>query len=540
MNLRRTLLAGAAALLVCLFVTPISADANTSSGVTSNTVLFGASYPQTGISSPGISSYYFGIAAYFDHVNANGGIYGRKLVFLTEDNSGTPTGAVTKTVNLLSSLGVFGLISNAPSCPNQLAAAKSAGLARLGVPNTFVDCFLENTEESQDQNSTNFYSKISAKDEASILKAYIDKTYPNQRIAVVSQDGDNSLYLSKLTVDSKVICNKVFNASIQTLVIGCNSSTSPLRDGDVVLYAGSPTGLVSLIANYSISQKLNLKYFVNYDAYNPRVFQITPSSAMASAEIHTLSHNALITETANKAVSTLVSIGQKYAPGIDIDQRFLNGLNAGYVIAGVLAAVGPELDRDRFMQAMTLFGPKFDLLGVSEKSQKLTERFISTGGVIVKNFGSSSEAISEVLTLEQGKLKIQPRKVNQFSPNGLPSVSQLLPTPTPTPTPAATSKPTPAPSATADPIVENEGEEEEPFGKVTIKKDKNKYTISISSNLPNEILQVRATKKGAKSIVYKITTNDDGAAKFTTTRVLAGFQVALLLDGEILTSVKAG
>jgi hypothetical protein len=58
--------------------------------------------------------------------------------------------------------------------------------------------------------------------------------------------------------------------------------------------------------------------------------------------------------------------------------------------------------------------------------------------------------------------------------------------------------------------------------------------------LPEEPLQVRATKKGQKSIIFKVTTNDQGAAKFTTTRALAGFQLVLLLDGEILSSVKAG
>ena len=74
---------------------------------------------------------------------------------------------------------------------------------------------------------------------------------------------------------------------------------------------------------------------------------------------------------------------------------------------------------------------------------------------------------------------------------------------------------------------------------IYVKKDKNKFIISISSNLPNENLQVRATKKGQKAISFKITTNDDGVVKFTTTRSLGGFQVGLLLDGEILSSVKA-
>ena len=82
--------------------------------------------------------------------------------------------------------------------------------------------------------------------------------------------------------------------------------------------------------------------------------------------------------------------------------------------------------------------------------------------------------------------------------------------------------------------------QEEPFGKILVKKDKTKYAISIESNLADELLQVRATKKSQKSIIFKVTTNGDGNAKFTTRRVLSGYQLALLFDGKILSSVKAG
>ena len=63
--------------------------------------------------------------------------------------------------------------------------------------------------------------------------------------------------------------------------------------------------------------------------------------------------------------------------------------------------------------------------------------------------------------------------------------------------------------------------------------------ISISSNLPNENLQVRATKRGQRAISFKVATDDDGSAKFNTSRSLSGYQVALSLDGEILSSVRA-
>ncbi|MCX6456431.1 MAG: ABC transporter substrate-binding protein [Actinobacteria bacterium] len=548
MNLRKTSFAGVAILFCSLFTGLNNSYAEENTGVTSTTVTFAATFPLTGAASPGISSYYLGVNAYFDHINANGGIYGRKLVFLNLDNMGIPGTAINKTTELLSSFDSFAFISNAPSCSNQLAVKSSVSPARRGVPNLFVDCYLESVEDSSEYVSTNYYSKLSSKNEIKILKSYIDRTLPNQRIALAYQDDDNGIQISKLANDSKVVCKKNFPAGAESFLSGCNSTVSPLRDGDVVIYAGSPAGLARLIMSYSVNLKLNLKYFVNYDAYNLKVFQLAGLPMTNSTEIYTVSHNSLISETSNNSVSTLSEIGQRYSLGTAVDQRFLNGMNAAYIVANVLGSVGPDLTRERFMKAMDLFGSQFDVLGVSARSQDLSDRFIPTGGVIVRNIGATSESISEVFSIVQNQISIGSRKSIQISNKGLPVLIQLLPKPTPTPTPTVkpTSTPTPSPTLTVkptptpEPIVEIDGEDEEPFGKITVKKEKTKYTISVLSNLPNEALQVRATKKGQKAIIYKVTTNDDGAAKFSTTRALAGYQLVLLLDGEILSSVKAG
>jgi hypothetical protein len=546
MKLRKASIAGVVVIFCSLFTVPNYSYAEGNFGVTTSTVTFGATFPLTGAASPGISSYYSGVNAYFDHVNANGGIYGRKLVFLNLDNMGIPSTAINKTTELLLSFDSFAFISNAPSCSNQQAVKSSVSPARRGIPNLFVDCYLESVEESSEYVSTNYYSKISAKNEITILKSYIDQTFPNQRIALAYQDDDNGINISKLANDPKVVCKRSFPAGAEFSLSGCTSTTSTLRDGDVVIYSGSPTGLARLIASYSVNLKLNLKYFVNYDSYNPKVLQLAGLPLTSTTEIYSVSHNSLISETSKNSVSTLTKIGQNYSQGLTLDQRFLNGMNSAYIVANVLAAVGPDLTRERFMKAMDLFGSQFDVLGVSSRSQNLIDRFIPTGGFVVRNVGTTSEAVTEVYSIQQSQITLNSRKSNPISNNGLPQLTQLLPsstpTPTPTPTPIPIPIPTPkqTPSATPAPVVEIDGEDEEPFGKIAVKKEKTKYTISIMSNLPNELLQVRATKKGQKAIIYKVTTNDDGAAKFTTTRALAGFQLVLLLDGEILSSVKAG
>jgi ABC-type branched-subunit amino acid transport system substrate-binding protein len=67
------------ALILLLTSAALPSVASEEDSVSSTSISFGASFPLTGAASPGISSYYSGIDAYFSYVNANGGIYGKKI-----------------------------------------------------------------------------------------------------------------------------------------------------------------------------------------------------------------------------------------------------------------------------------------------------------------------------------------------------------------------------------------------------------------------------------------------------------------------------
>jgi ABC-type branched-subunit amino acid transport system substrate-binding protein len=530
------------------------------SEVASTDIVFGAAYPMTGVSSPGMSSYYKGINAYFAHVNENGGIYGKKIRLLERDSQGIPTLTINASNILLLKDNVFGFLSSAPTCASHIAFLRTLRLADRGVSDILSDCNITSTISSEEEPSTNSvsttsYNKLDNDAENLILKSLIDSNFGEKRIALIYQDDDFGISATKIFRSDKIICKKAFlQGSEQIFAPNCNSTSTPLRNGDLVVYAGSPTGLMGAISTYS-SQNLTLSYFANYDAYNPQVLAFR-ANFTSLADIYTVSHNALVSDQSNEAVATFSAIARKYAQSNEINQRFLNGMNSAYLVANVVAAVGPDLTRTRFQQALLQFGNQFDALGLSDRSSLATTPLTPTGGVVVKYLGNTGQVVSDMFVVSNGLVSQRNRKATKIYPGGLPISTQLLaasaptqtPSPTPTPTPTPTVKPTPTPTPTAtvkptptpEPIVEIDGEDEEPFGKISAKREKTKYTISISSNLPEEPLQVRATKKGQKSIIFKVTTNDQGAAKFTTTRALAGFQLVLLLDGEILSSVKAG
>jgi hypothetical protein len=88
--------------------------------------------------------------------------------------------------------------------------------------------------------------------------------------------------------------------------------------------------------------------------------------------------------------------------------------------------------------------------------------------------------------------------------------------------------------------VELDGEAEDPVGDLSASYNSasQRYSISISTNLASESFVIRATRKGAKSLQYKVTTNDEGEFKFSTKNKLKGYTLTLLFNGERLDSFK--
>jgi len=82
----RVVAAGAVAALALAAAAPVGAAARAADpGVSSNQIVIGTTTPLTGPASPGYKDVAPGAKAYFDYVNANGGINGRKIKLLQQD-----------------------------------------------------------------------------------------------------------------------------------------------------------------------------------------------------------------------------------------------------------------------------------------------------------------------------------------------------------------------------------------------------------------------------------------------------------------------
>ena len=108
-----------------------AANAQDVPGVTKDTITIGSFGPLTG------ANYLFGklvmngVETVFDKVNAEGGVHGRKLVLLREDDRCEPAAAIAAVKKLIHQDKVFAI--NGGGCSNAAIAAKD-DIAQAGVP----------------------------------------------------------------------------------------------------------------------------------------------------------------------------------------------------------------------------------------------------------------------------------------------------------------------------------------------------------------------------------------------------------------------
>ena len=140
-NRRKLISASAILAATALTATAVPAQAfspKSEVGVSQNEIKLGVTLPMTGAASPGYNKVPGAMKAYFDYVNANGGVNGRKITLVVKDDQYVPTQAVAKTNELILKDRVLALVSPLGTANNKAVAA-SVNPGKRGVPVLFVN-----------------------------------------------------------------------------------------------------------------------------------------------------------------------------------------------------------------------------------------------------------------------------------------------------------------------------------------------------------------------------------------------------------------
>lgn len=367
-NRRRLLAASAVLATGGLILSSVPAQAlslHREVGVTDSSIKLGVTLPMTGAASPGYNKVPSAIKAYFDYVNANGGVNGRKITLVVKDDQYVPTLAVAKTNELILKDRVFALLAPLGTA-NVKAVAAVVNPGRRGIPTLFV-----NTGYSGFANKkaypTTFTILPSYIVEAKIMAQYISETYPGKKIGLLYQDddfGDDALAGFKqaglnLTVKvpyasgSQAISTvpptwiqKLSAANVDVVILFGVSSATAAALGTAAVMKYAPKWILGSVGGDATTIKaVGVPAGVLYGAVGASFLPAT-------------------SDTTDEYIKLFQGINAKYNNNAVFDNNVLVGMNTAFVTVQAIAAAGKNLTRKGLIAAIEKKGATFANAGL--------------------------------------------------------------------------------------------------------------------------------------------------------------------------------
>jgi ABC-type branched-subunit amino acid transport system substrate-binding protein len=336
-------------------------------GVTATEIKLGVSTPLTGSAGLAYGKVPGAMKAYFDYINANGGVYGRKIKLVVRDDKYLPTLAATQTTNLILKDNVFALVG-ALGTATHSKAYTAASLASKNVPDLFV-----NTGFSGFGNTTKYPTTFTVLPsyamEAKIMSKFITENFKGQAVALIAQDdefgvdGVNGFAAGKLTLANKTLypTSSITDARAKALLTGLSAIP-----GKPVLVLFGTTDVTALILKAAESLDLVGKFTwiagsVGGDANTLLALGVKPATITG---VLAASFFPDAKDSSDEYVSQFMKINEKYNKGVSFDNTVLQGMNSAMLTVQALRAAGKNLTRTGLIKAVQDKGAQFASAGL--------------------------------------------------------------------------------------------------------------------------------------------------------------------------------
>ena len=356
---KRTLALAAVLSAGALAATALPAQAfspHTEAGITASTIKLGITVPMTGAASPGYNKVPAAMQAYFNYVNDNGGVYGRKIQLVVKDDGYLPQNAVAKTNELILKDNVFATVGQLGTA-NNLAIASGVNLGRRGIPSLFV-----NTGYSGFANAKAFPTTYALLPsyimEAKIMGQYIKENFAGKKLALVYQDDDfgsdalAGFKAAGVNFDLKIPyasgsqslaaggtwAGKIKAAGADvTVVFGVSSATGPLLAAAAGLGVKTQWILGSVGGDATTLKAIGVPAYILTGAIGA---SFVPSPADSNDEY----------------VKMFQDVNTKYNAGAAFDNNVLIGMNSALLTVEALRAAGKNPTRASLLAAIASKG----------------------------------------------------------------------------------------------------------------------------------------------------------------------------------------
>jgi branched-chain amino acid transport system substrate-binding protein len=350
----RALAALAAAALVA--VPAAGAGRTATPGVTSTQIVLGGTGPLSGSESqyePILS----GAKAYFDYVNARGGVYGRKIVYKIEDDQYNPTQTVSLTQKLVEQDNVFAIFN---SVGTEHALAVRDYLNQRKVPQLFLGSGAATIAQQHAKFPWTIGLLPSFGGEGAIYGRLIAKDHPNAKIGVL-YEGDE--YGNELLAGLKRGLGQKAKQIVGTQSYALNAD-NVISQVTSLMATGADTFVIFALPKQAIQAFVAAgrlgwtpAEYVTSVSIDPAVMQIvrlsappgTGAGATSTAFLHDPTNP---TQKSSAGVKLYLQIMKRYLPGEDPKAvAHIYGMMAAYTMVNALNGAGKSPTRASLLRA---------------------------------------------------------------------------------------------------------------------------------------------------------------------------------------------
>jgi branched-chain amino acid transport system substrate-binding protein len=329
-------------------------------GITPTTITIGSHQPLTGVAAPGYDEIAPASNAYFQYVNAHGGIYGRKIKYKYLNDQYDPTNTATVVHQLVLQDNVYAIFDGLGT-PTHLAVVKYLNASK--VPDVFVASGCECWNDTSNAPYTTGW-QIDYVREGKILGNYIKQHYKGKKIAYFYQDDefgqDGVKGLDYEIPKSQVVARKSYNPAVTNVA---PQVTALKASGAQVVVSFSVPAFTALLKLTSLKLNFNPQLVVSDVGSDP----ITLSGLLESFAKKggaTVQGNQLIQgivtdgylpslgSTGNSWIKLFTKVHSQYLPKLPLDGNVAFGMAVGYAFVQAMFKAGRNPTRQDLIDAI--------------------------------------------------------------------------------------------------------------------------------------------------------------------------------------------
>ena len=320
-------------------------------GVTDETIKIGTTQPLTGPAAPGYAKLSKAMAAYFDYVNDNGGVHGRTIDFIVEDDGYNPTNTAAKTRKLVLQDKVFALVG-------ALGTPTHTAVLDFVRQNKVPDLFVASGSLSWDQPEkypTTFGWQPNYTREGKILAAYAKEKFSGKKYCGFGQGddvgADGLKGVEQVLGSGALAASEKYTASNPDVTAQIGKLQAA---GCEVIFSFSTPGFTALGLGTAAKLGYHAQWVVSSVGADPVALQgyLKDAATPLTQGMIAASYLPSTADAGNSWVKLFTEVGEKYNAGTPLDSIVLYGYALAYTATQALMAAGEQPTRESLVEAV--------------------------------------------------------------------------------------------------------------------------------------------------------------------------------------------